>query len=333
MSGVDRNDDWPETVQANLSIQRQLTQNLGVTVAYVGSFGMNQGLMFDHNYPTFTTNYAASLGQALCGSNATIVPTTSNSQCRRPYQPLGTLNMMETIFHTDYNGLQISVTHRFAHHFSASGYYTWSKSISDVPLEGGTPGGAIQNVNNLAAERSRTANDLTHQAVFAIIWQPELALNNRIVKTAINGWELTPLVRLHTGAPFGVANGVEASLDGGSSERANLTGQPFAGPKTVSEWFNTGAFVQIPAVSGNPVYGNSSPDIINSPAYHSLDLTLARTIPIHDRINFQFRAEGSNAFNIVSRSAPGATVNTGTFGVITGANTMRQIQIGGKVNF
>jgi len=334
MSGVDRNDNWPETVQANLSIQRQLTQSLGVTVAYVGSFGMNQGLMFDHNYPTFTTNYAASLGQALCGSSTTIVPTTSNSQCRRPYQPLGALNIMETIFHTDYNGLQISVTQRLAHHFSASGYYTWSKSISAVPLEGGTPGGAIQNVNNLAAERSRTANDLTQQAVFAIIWQPELALSNRIASTAINGWELTPLVRLHTGAPFGVANGVEASLDGGSSERANLTGQPYAGPKTVQEWFNTGAFVQIPAVSGSPVYGNSSPNIINSPAYHSLDLTLARTIPIHDRINFQFRAEAANAFNIVSYGAPGATVNTGTFGVISSANsTPRQVQIGGKINF
>jgi len=91
--------------------------------------------------------------------------------------------------------------------------------------------------------------------------------------------------------------------------------------------------VQIPVVSGSPVYGNSSPNIINAPAYHSLDLTFARTIQIHDRRNFQFRAEASNAFNIVSRSSPGTTVNTGTFGVISSANTMRQIQIGGKLNF
>jgi hypothetical protein len=62
-------------------------------------------------------------------------------------------------------------------------------------------------------------------------------------------------------------------------------------------------------------------------------MTLARTFPIHDRVSFQFRAEGSNAFNIVSYSAPGNTVKTGTFGVVTGANAMRQIQIGGKLNF
>jgi len=333
--GISHTADWPETVQATFSIQQELTQNLGVTVAYVGAFGMNQGLGVDQNYPTATTNYAASLGQASCGSSATIVPSKSNYNCRRPYSPLGSVTPVETIFHTDYNGLQISVTQRLAHHVSASGYYSWSKAIYDVPLEGGTPGGAIQDVNNIRAERSRTANDLTHQAVFSINWQPELAINSRIVKAVVNGWQVTPLVRLHSGAPFGISNGIDANLDGSSSDRAELVpGVPIKGPKTVSQWFNTAAFTQNPQVSGSPVDGNSSPNIINSPWYHGLDLTLARTIPIHDRINFQFRAEAGNALNIVSRGAPGATVNTGTFGVITTAtSTPRQVQLGGKVNF
>jgi hypothetical protein len=334
LGGISKDSEWPETVQANFSVQQQLTQNLGVTVAYVGSFGMNQGLGVDQNYPSANTNYAASLGVAQCGSSATLTPSTSNVPCRRPLAPLGAVSPVQTIFHTNYNGFQISVTQRLAHHVSANGYYTWSKAISDVPMQGGTPGGAIQNVNNIRAERARTANDLTHQAVFTINWQPELATDNRVVKAIVNGWQITPLVRLHSGAPFGITNGVDANLDGSSSsDRAQLTGQSIKGPKTVSQWFNTAAFAQNPAVAGSPVDGNSSPYIINSPAYRNLDLTLARTIPIHDRISFQFRAEASNAFNIVSHTAPGATVKSGTFGVITGANTMRQIQIGGKLNF
>jgi hypothetical protein len=128
-------------------------------------------------------------------------------------------------------------------------------------------------------------------------------------------------------------NGVEANLDGGSGERAQLTGQPFTGPKTVAKWFNTAAFAQLPAVAGNPVDGNSSNNIINSPAFHSVDLALVRTFPIYDRIKLQFRADATNAFNVVSHTAPGNTVNTATFGVITGANTVRQIQLGTKVNF
>ena len=332
--GIDINAEWPKSVQVTFSIQQQLTQSLGVTAAYVGSFGMNQGLGLDHNYPSANTNYAASLGQAQCGATATLVPSIQNVICRRPYSPLGAVNPVTTIFHTDYNGLQVSFTQRMSHHVSASGYYTWSKSINDVPLEGGTPGGSIQNVNNIRAERSRTANDQTHQVVFTINWQPEISIGNRIVKAIVNGWQITPLVRLHTGTPFGISNGVDANLDGSSSDRAQLVaGQALKGPKTAAQWFNTAAFAQNPATAGSPVDGNSSPNIINGPGARSVDLTFARTIPIHDRIKLQFRAEGSNAFNIVNLGTPGTTVKQATFGVISSASQMRQIQVGSKLTF
>jgi len=333
MSGTAKDAEWPETIQTNLSVQQQLTPSLGVTVAFVGGYSSNQLFEIDQNNPSFNTNYAASLGQALCGSSATIVPTASNSQCRRPIQPLGSFSIGDTSFNTSYNGLQVTVTQRLAHHVSASGYYSWSKSISDVPLENSVPTGNIQDLNHIKSERARTANDLTHQAVISLIWQPGLQTQNRITRSVLNGWEVAPVARLHTGAPFTVLNGVDANLDGAGGDRAQLTGLSVPGPHTVSQWFNTAAFSQNAAVAGQPVDGNSSPDSINSPAYHSVDMTLARTFPIHDRVSFQFRAEGSNAFNIVSYSAPGNTVKTGTFGVVTGANAMRQIQIGGKLNF
>ena len=287
----------------------------------------------DQNYPSSNTNYAASLGQALCGSSSTIVATASNSQCRRPIQPMGSFSLAKTVFNTSYNGLQVTVTQRMTHHVSASGYYSWSKSISDVPMQGGVPTASIQDNNNLKAERSRTANDLTHQAVISVIWQPELSTQNVITHSILNGWEIAPIVRLHTGAPFSVLNGVDANLDGASGDRAQLIGNPFSGSHSVSKWFNTAAFSQNSAVAGSPVDGNSPNYFINAPAFHSVDLTLARTFPIRKKMNFQFRAEASNAFNIASYSAPGNTVKTATFGVITGANTQRQVQIGGKVTF
>jgi hypothetical protein len=154
-----------------------------------------------------------------------------------------------------------------------------------------------------------------------------------MARLIVNGWEMAPIIRLHTGAPFIVLNGIDANLDGASGDRAQLIGNPFSGSHSVSKWFNTAAFSQNPAVSGSPVDGNSPNYFINSPAFHSVDLTLARTFPIREKINFQFRAEATNAFNIASYSAPGNTVKTGTFGVITAASPTRQIQVGGKVNF
>lgn len=333
MSGISKNADWPETVQANVSVQQQLTQSMSVTIAYVGAFSMNQLLGIDQNYPSLNTNYAAPLNKAQCGTAATITPTTSNSQCRRPIQPLGSFGVALTQFKTNYNGLQVSVTRRMARQVSASGYYSWSKAINDVPLSNGIPSGSIQNLNKLAAERSRTANDLTHQAAISLIWLPEVSRTNRIAAAAVNGWQLAPIVRLHTGAPMTISNGIDANLDGASGDRAQLIGNPYSGGHSLSQWFNVAAFSQNAAVSGSPVDGNSSPNIINSPAYHSIDLTLARMFKIRERMNFEFRAEGSNAFNIASYSSPGTTVKSATFGVITGANAMRQIQLGAKINF
>ncbi len=333
LGGINKDAEWPRTIQTNLSIQQQLTNDLGVTIAYVGAFSSNLGLGIDRNNPSLNTNYAAAMNIAQCGPNATIVPTTSNSQCRRPIQPAGSFSLVDTVFNASYNGLQISVTKRLSHQISASGYYSWSKTMGDVALQGATPAGSVQDVNNLKAERSRAANDLTNQAVISLIWQPEVTFNNRMVKSIVNGWEVVPLTRLHTGAPFTIANGIEANLDGGSGERAQLTGLSLAGPKTVAKWFNTAAFAQLPAVTGTPVDGNSSNNMINSPSFHSVDLALVRVFPIFERIKLQFRADVTNAFNVVSHTAPGATVNTATFGVITGANTVRQVQLGAKVNF
>ncbi|PWU08137.1 MAG: TonB-dependent receptor, partial [Terriglobia bacterium] len=242
LGGVSRNADWPRTLQVNFSIQRQLTADMSVVVAYVGAFSSNQALGIEQNYPSFNTNYAASLGIPSCGTSATIVPSTSNAQCRRPIQPVGSFGVVQSAFNTDYNGLQISFTRRLSHQFSATGYYAWQKTMSDVPVQGGTPAGGVEDVNNLALERSRTGNDYTHQATIAIIWHPALSGGSRIVKALVNGWEIAPLARLHTGGPFSVLNGVDANLDGSSGDRARLVGDPFTGPRTISQWFNTAAF-------------------------------------------------------------------------------------------
>jgi hypothetical protein len=321
LGGISRDADWPRTIQVNFSVQQQLTADMSVVAAYVGAFSSNQALGIEQNYPSADTNYAAALGLAQCGSNPTIVPTTSNAQCRRPIQPLGTFSMLRTVFSTNYNGLQVSLTRRLARQISASGYYSWSKAMADVPMQGGVPAGGVQNVNNLAAEHTRTGSDYSQQATLALIWHPAVLSGSAFLKAIVNGWEVAPLVRLRTGAPFSIANGVDANLDGASGDRAQLIGDPFSGERVLSRWFNTAAFSQNKAVSGKPVDGNSGPNILTGPAFHNVDLTLARTFRITERIKFQLRAEASNGFNIVSYGQPGSTVNTATFGVISSART------------
>jgi len=55
---------------------------------------------------------------------------------------------------------------------------------------------------------------------------------------------------------------------------------------------------------------------------------------LQNRVRITFRAEATNAFNIVSLGQPGAVVpaagsTSATFGVIRTANPMRRLQLGG----
>jgi hypothetical protein len=153
------------------------------------------------------------------------------------------------------------------------------------------------------------------------------------VRNITNGWEISTLARLHTGSPFTVTNALDANLDGNTNDRARVSGDPNLGDRTLDEWFNTAAFAQNPVVNGHPVDGNAPRNFLTGPATHTVDLNLARTFGITERVKFQFRAEASNAFNTVNFSNPGSTVNTATFGEVRNAAAMRQIQFGGKILF
>jgi len=100
------------------------------------------------------------------------------------------------IFSSNYNGLQVTATQRLAHHVSASGYYTGRSQLATF-LCRMVSGWFNSDINNLKAERSRNGNDLTHQAVMSVIWQPEISTRTR---SPVNceRWEL-----LHCPFPLG----------------------------------------------------------------------------------------------------------------------------------
>ena len=61
---------------------------------------------------------------------------------------------------------------------------------------------------------------------------------------------------------------------------------------------------------------------------------LYRTITFERGIAFQFRAEATNVFNMVSLSNPTGTLSSGNYGKITSAaGTARIIQLGGRLTF
>jgi hypothetical protein len=160
-----------------------------------------------------------------------------------------------------------------------------------------------------------------------------------VVRNVVNGWSLSPIIKLRSGLPFTVTNGnVDANLDSVTNDRAQLIGDPTLSDRSATMWFNTAAFTQNRALTGVAVDGNSARNLLDGPWYHSVDLALSRDFRVQNRVRLSVRAEGTNIFNMVSLGQPGNAVpaagtTSATFGVIRSASPMRRMQFGLRLTF
>jgi hypothetical protein len=58
-----------------------------------------------------------------------------------------------------------------------------------------------------------------------------------------------------------------------------------------------------------------------------------KNVPIGSTVKFQIRAEIYNLFNNVNYGNPNSSFGSASFGRITSAGNMRQVQLGGKIYF
>jgi hypothetical protein len=171
----------------------------------------------------------------------------------------------------------------------------------------------------------------------------------------VNGWKISPIYYIQSGAPFSANTGSDKNLDSQSSNRPNLVAgvNAFLSPHRsraaeAAEWFNTAAFVANgPGVAGGigpgGADGNEPRDYLRAPGYRDVDLGLFREFRFERGVVFQLRGEATNVFNLVSLSAPsasgpptvaGGTPTSSTFGVITSAaSSPRVMQIGARLTF
>jgi len=310
---------WPKTYQMNLTIEKEILRSLAVTASYVGALGRNLPASLDRNYPVY-------------GPGA----TTANVNSRRPYMPgtIGSARVLESIFKSDYHGMQLSAERRGSR-FSAKAYYTFGKALEDLDYQGGgLP--AVQNSNRIELERGRTSADRTHSFVLSGVFHLDyFEHSRRLMKLLLNDWTVSTIVTIQSGAPLTISSGLDRNFDGLTNDRADIVGNPKLDrgrprDQLIEQWFDTTAFAQ-PAVGFDGTAGRS---IVEGPGYRNVDLGLFRDIGVSGRTKVQFRVEVTNVFNIVNLNNPGTALNApANFGKIRSARDMRRMQLGARVSF
>ena len=121
--------------QWNVSYQRQFSANWLATFSYIGNKTTHLWLSQDLNYAVYGPG--ASHRQYRAAACSCIAQSDSRGNitglCTRP----------TTEATRSYNGLLLSVQHRFSQHFTLLGNYTWSHCISDGDFAGDIAGGIL----------------------------------------------------------------------------------------------------------------------------------------------------------------------------------------------
>jgi hypothetical protein len=79
-------------------------------------------------------------------------------------------------------------------------------------------------------------------------------------------------------------------------------------------------------------YGNAPRNMLRGLGSKTTDLSLMKSFEF-GTANLQIRAEVFNLFNTVNWLSPNTTLGSASFGNVTSANPMRQMQLGAKLLF
>jgi hypothetical protein len=254
-----------------------------------------------------------------------------------------------------YNALQVVFQKREGRYLNFEGNYTWSKNTDNSStgfnaFVGTLNNGNPQELDNLKAEWSVSANDATNRFVLAAVLQLPIgrgtlvgANMNRALNTLVGGWQLTTLTTFQTGQPLAIFMSNGRLADG--NQRPSLTcpnGQSLTTGLSIHKaaefgqpYINTNCFTD----PGDQQAGNAPRYFsqLRSDGIHNTDLSLERIYKIGDRGgHLELHVECLNCTNTERFGIPDSGFGDSTFGVISGTAggaLPRNLQMGARYEF
>ncbi|MDE3196017.1 MAG: TonB-dependent receptor, partial [Acidobacteriota bacterium] len=203
---ADPNLKTPYSLQANLTVERQIGKDMVFTASAIASRGVHLLGVYDLNAAASSsyTYPIDDLSGKPAGTFTSPIYTTP-----RPNAKYGAVIENTNGIDSAYRALALTFEKRFSHGFQSLASYTWSHEIDDGQ-GGGTSaifysslGGLTYNGNN-AFERGSGTLDQRHRLVYSFIWSPTITHSDAaFAKYFINGWQLGAITTLAAGRPVG----------------------------------------------------------------------------------------------------------------------------------
>jgi len=243
------------------------------------------------------------------------------------YLGYGSLGTNYAIGKANWNGLVMAARHSVGHGLFFTGAYTYSHGLSNSFSNSFFNGGSVQNSHNVMGDYGNSAIDVRHILSFSYIWDiPFMKGNKNLAGTVLGGWKYSGITAIQSG--IALSPGLSITNQGLAS-RPDATGQSMSYPKTVAQWFNTGAFAA-PAPGFFGTAGNGS---IRGPGLVTFDMALYKDFRFGEHRTLQFRGELFNIFNHTNFNSVNTTFGSSGFGNVTSALDPRIVEFALRFHF
>lgn len=292
------------TQDYNFTLEQDLSHNFALSVEYVGDHA--EHVMGSRQFNPAV--YTAGAGD-----------TVGNENSRRLYPGLAAVELADAYEYEMTNSLQLNVTRRSAHGLTLLSNIVWMKTIDNNSAANEGNAGP-PNPYNLNSGRGVADFDQALRLTTSVNYMLPRFNVNAAEGQIVNGWQVNGILTMQSGLPINVTSGVDNSLSGIGSDQADyVPGVSVARPAGVSkikEWFNPAAFQK----NATGTFGDVPRNSLRGPGYDDIDMSLFKDILPERRVHGQFQAEVFNLFNHTNLANPTSSVNSGTFGQITGTS-------------
>ena len=328
---ADPNAKLPTTYAFQFDVQTRLPWNMMLDTAYVGGLGRhlqdNRNLNpVPYGADFLPQNQDPTLVRA--NPNALLGNNALSSNFLRPLTGYGTVALYESAATSNYNALQVSLNKRATTGLFFGASYTWSKALTTATSDSTYVADALTK----AADYGPASFDRRQVLAINYVYNtPNQKWGNRVTQAITNGWQISGVTQLSTGAPFtpgfsisGVSSqNITGNPANGTYEGARLGVVPGCNPYTNSSnpWdrLNIACFT---APQPGSLGLESGIDSLYQPGLINFDMALQKQFAVKERLRFQFRVDAFNVFNHANFTNLNTTLNfTGSYpGGLTVAN-------------
>jgi hypothetical protein len=350
----------PTTTEWNFEVQHSFGNNTSIIVNYVGSHGIHETMGFNGvngvcppTPNTLTDSTGGTFTYTRCAGGFPGLPSAQQAGglgFAGWDGRFGTVNDIRTVGTSSYNGLSLSLQHRFAHGLQMQANYLYGHALDEVSNGGLNPfifnGFGNSVLNPMGATNIRQFSygnadyDVRHSLNANYVY--ELPKGPTV---ALKGWQLSGTVFFRTGLPYTAINGSAAAFLSGNGYGgpifASYNGSGFPGCSGPSGALDTGINPCIPTASfpdfnrtavasdgGTvtvPADYQTTTGIYNQrrnqffgPHYFDTDMTLMKytQIPHWESAKFGIGVQFFNLFNHPNFAAPVNDINSPHFGQV-----------------